>query len=638
MHKLSKFIFHRNLLCIAGMGSVLAAGGEARAAVVFDAVSAGDMTASEAILWTRADNGGAATALTVQIATDAAFSNIVSNLAGSTVASNDYTMKVDAAGLAANTHYYYRFSDGTTTSMVGQFNTTPTADQLVPFKIGFSGDADAKFRPYTIMNNFGTAGNAGSQGLNAFIFLGDTIYERNALGSPAVPGLNATSQAADAEITLAALNRKYLENISGVTSSGTMTASGQQSLQSMLAATGSYTVIDNHEIFGSLQSGGAPWTAVKENTDPSVAVNNTGTYNNQTLGFLTETKAFYNSHATAADIQGTPTTGLTITNLLEPTPAVVAPSDGRTNGTAQNYFTRSWGKAALYIQLDDRSYRDARMVDPAPNPLTPWLPSDAVNNDPNRTMLGSTQLQWFKDQLLAAKAAGSIWTVISVSTPIDQWGSEQDSKSWAGGYTAERNAILKFIADNQIDHVIFLTTDDHEMRVTQLRYQPDPINHPEIWATVPGAFQILGGPMGAGKPDSFLDHSFDAILAKTVEKNADLAISGDPLIGLAGFRGLADVYRAGDVNAATTPSSVDFYAPDQFGYSTLAFDAWGNLTVQNWGVDSYQADTYPDPSIAPSLILSFSIDVPEPGSISLVGMGLLGLLLIRCRKGHPATV
>ena len=75
----------------------------ASAAVVFNGVAAGDMTSNDAILWTRADNGGAATALTAQVATDSNFTNVVGTYSGSTAASTDFTLKVDATGLSANT-------------------------------------------------------------------------------------------------------------------------------------------------------------------------------------------------------------------------------------------------------------------------------------------------------------------------------------------------------------------------------------------------------------------------------------------------------------------------------------------------------------------------------------------------------
>jgi phosphodiesterase/alkaline phosphatase D-like protein len=610
--------------------SLAALAGPAGASVVFDGVAAGDMTSADAVLWTRADNGGTAINLTAQVATDSSFSKIVKTVSGSTVAANDYTMKVDAGGLAADSHYYFRFTDGTTSSPVGQFTTTPTANQAVAFKVAFTGDADGRFRPYTSLAGFGTAANAGSLGLNAVVFLGDTMYETASTASPAVPTLTPASSAAAAQAALPVYNQKYLENITGVTAVGaSTTTTGQQGLQSFLAATGSYTVLDNHELGNkTLQSGGAPLSAASPNANSAFDVNTTGAYNNQTVAFQTTEKSAFNYHPTAVDIQGTPVGGLTITNLLNTDQTLVAPIDGRSNGTAQNYLSRSWGQSATYIQLDDRSYRDVRLD----------VVGGARADNPSRTMLGLTQLQWFKDQLAASKASGSIWTVISVSTPIDQTGSNQDSKSWFGGYRAERNDILKYIADNHIDHVVFLTTDDHEMRTTQLQYEPDPVNHPGVFALVPGAFQVLTGPLGAGGPDAITDHSFANIesLLNTgstiVDNNPDLIAHGDPAIGLVGMSGLSNVYRAGDANAATAPSSIDFFAPDKFGYTTLNFDQWGNLRVETWGIDSYEQNTFPTTGETPSLIMGFSINVPEPASIALFGTGLLGLAALRRRQ------
>lgn len=582
-----------------------------KGATTFSGIAAGDMTANDAIIWTRAEDGGQPAALTLQISPSYDFSKVIRELSGSTVPNDDFSLKLRVRGLQPNTPYYYRFKDGALTSATGRFRTLPSPRQATRFKLAFSGDADAKFRPYSAVANFGTPYNLGSLDLNAFIFLGDVIYERRADGSPAVPELNALSDSSAAQTTLGSLNRKYLEQFWGVDAAGGMTPTGQQGLRDMYASVGSYFLLDNHEIFGSLQSGGAPYAALKENTNSVFAVNTTGFFNNKSLGFLAETKAFYNHLPTAVNITGTPASGLNPVNLRSGSATLRAPSDPRTHGTPCNWFSRRWGRDVYYIQLDDRYYRDARM-------LLPVL-EDPANAVSGRTMLGATQLRWFKRQLLAAKRSGARWILVAVSTPIDVWGHEMDdtslpnqpdSKSWAGGYPGERNEIMRFIAGHKITNLAFLTTDDHMFRVTKMRYQPDRVGQPARWDELPGVFQILSGPLGAGRPDQYKNLDLDQLNDLASGHNEDLALLGQASLGLVGYPGLFDVYRALDPTASSAPSSVDFFSPDTFGYVTLDFDVSGTLRVEYWGVPSYDANTYPAASPLPVLISRFSL-VPQ---------------------------
>src|SRR5712664_4096004 len=71
----------------------------ARAEAVFAGVAAGDASSTEAILWTRADNGGSTTSLTAQVATDQGFANIVATIGGTTKSDSDFALKLPASGL-----------------------------------------------------------------------------------------------------------------------------------------------------------------------------------------------------------------------------------------------------------------------------------------------------------------------------------------------------------------------------------------------------------------------------------------------------------------------------------------------------------------------------------------------------------
>jgi len=586
----------------------------ARAEVVFAGVAAGDPSTTDAILWTRADNGGNTTSLTAQVATDQAFANIVATLDGTTRSDSDFTLKLPVSGLAANTRYYYRFlAPGGVVSPVGQFVTAPAPNHRAAVKFGFSGDADGRFRPYP------SIANLPAQKLDFFIFLGDVMYEIPSTGSPAVPVVSGeTADPAQLEEALKAYDRKYMENMLGVDpATGQPSASGQQSLQPMLAATGSYTLLDNHELGNrSLQSGGAPPSAPPDTTDPAFDVNTTGSYDNKTPAFRTVEKAFLDFHPTRSSISGDPVKGYTLSG-----PRVSAPAELRSDGTPQLYFAQQWGANCIYIQTDDRAYRDIRLAKPGNSGPIDDIGQRADN--PNRTMLGTTQLQWLKSTLEQAQRDGIPWKFVAISSPIDEVGKASatgklpngqpdrtqspDGKSWWGGYRSERDQLLKFIADNHIDHVVFLTTDDHMTRVTQLQYQADQ-NSSAGKALVPGAFQLLAGPIGAGGPDGLTDHSFATIQMAAAQRDAVQIALKEPALGLpANFPGLRNVFRQGDPNAAASPSPVDFSSPDTFNYVIVEVAEDAPLTVTAWGIPSYQQNTFPQDAIEATPILGFQI-------------------------------
>jgi phosphodiesterase/alkaline phosphatase D-like protein len=564
--------------------------------VSFLGVGAGDATSSDAILWTRAQDTstpGVGVALTALVSKDSTFAT-GAFYTGTSDPTQDYTIHLDATNLQAGTHYYYRFtaSDGTV-SQVGTFVTAPDAGTAAPLHFGFTGDADGLMRPYPAADAVtapGTPSFAGQQ-FDTFIWLGDTIYE-TASGSTATDNISPVtpSTAVAANITpanLPALEQaywaKYRQQLQPVSTGP------DAGLQTFFASTGHFTLLDNHEL-GNKQviNGGAPQGSPDGiGVDPTVTandVNTTGSFMNQTGVFKTLVQAYTDYQPIRVQ-------------------KVNAPGDLRSDGTQQLYFAQQWGANAEFFNLDDRSYRDIRLKQPG----NPSADDTGVRADnPNRTMLGQTQLAWFEQSLLAAQANGVTWKFVSVSSPIDQIGAigsgADGGKSWMGGYRAERNELLKFIADNHIDHVVFLTTDDHQVRINELGYftQFDANGTPiqSSYTRVPGAFQILVGPIGATGPDTITDHSIANIksLAQNLA-NQEIAAGVDP-IGLdPNFPGLKNVSREGDPNANANRSPFDFYSPDTFNYAVLDVDASGkNLTVTVNGLNSYAVNTFPQPN------------------------------------------
>ncbi|MEI7666249.1 MAG: alkaline phosphatase D family protein [Synechococcaceae cyanobacterium ELA263] len=566
----------------------------------FSGVASGSATTTSGIFWTRAqnsasDNTGVATDLILELSDTADFKVIAFSKAATTTASNDYTIKTDLSGLKAGTSYFYRYrtTDSSSISDVGQFKTAPLASSVGSVTFGHSGDVDGLIAPYLSTQDLY------KQKLDFFIFNGDTIYETASTGSAATLATKSVgTDPAKAAILLADYRRKYLETHQGVPLNGT--PGTYQSLDNFFSAQGLYVALDNHELGNKdIINGGAPLSlstaGFNGSTNPNDDVNLTGAYIHDSLAFKILEQAY---------LEYQPIRTIT----------VVAPSDPRSNGTTQLYGSQQWGKNVVEINLDTRTYRDVRLnkIDPVTSARSDDTGSRADN--PDRTLLGKTQLAWLKQTLLDAKNNGIVWKFINTSDPIDQIGAvgsgDDGGKSWMGGYRAERNDLLKFIADNGITNVMFLSSDDHQGRINEVLYVADPTK-PTVYSKVPGVISMVDGPIGATGPDTVTDHTFaniktlaDALAAKQISNGVDP-------IGLdSNYLGLFNVWREGDPTASAKPSPVDFYSPDTFNYAKLEVTAEGVLNVALRGVDSYAQNSFPTPtdSNQPRDILRFSID------------------------------
>jgi phosphodiesterase/alkaline phosphatase D-like protein/arylsulfatase A-like enzyme len=557
------------------------------APVAFSGVASGDATSNDAILWTRTfdpvTKKGDTTNLTAQVSTDANFDAIAFSYsvpARTDGLDHDGTAKVDATGLQSGTQYYYRFvSQSGDISPVGTFKTAFDQNEQKAVRFAFSGDYDGLMRPYSSTADFGKLN------LDFYGNVGDTIYETASTGSPA-----AADPVANSPQSLIDYHRKYLENIQPVSNGGF------PSLQTLFASQGNYTQLDNHELGNKqLINGGAPSALAKNSgngtNDTSLDVNKTSTFINQTVGFKTLEQAYSDYQPIKEKF-------------------VSAPDDPRSNGTQQLYNANQWGENLIYINTDTRSYRDVRLKTASGADDT-----GARADNPERTLLGKTQLAWLKQNLLDAQKNGTVWKFVAVADPIDQVGAigsgADGGKSWIGGYRAERNDLLKFIADNGIKNVVFLSCDDHQNRINELTYL-DNINDPTSVRVLSNAFSVVDGPIGATGPDAITDHSFANTKALADKLVATQTAAGVDPIGLSSsFAGLKNVVREGDPDADQLRQAADFYSPDTFNYTTFDIAADGKtLNVNVQGINSYAANTFPEPSAANPVhsILSFSVD------------------------------
>jgi phosphodiesterase/alkaline phosphatase D-like protein len=657
----------------------------ADADVTFLGVAAGDATTNDAIVWTRAKDEAnpQSTAINVQISQDPTFITGVTTLPAGTAGSpTDFTVKSNLGGLEPGTIYYYRFqtTNASVTSNVGKFKTAPNPTSNAPVHFAFSGDCDGLIRPYALSSQ------VPAKNLDFFMFDGDTEYETSAsIGSPAV---HSTGNIPDPTVIVPTatqpqlfndFSRKYREQFLPVN------VGGQSCLQPFFAGQGNYTAYDNHEL-GNKQyiNGGAPagggvgsitgsppfdflTGAGADARDPA----NDVTPNDGSVPFMNKSGGFQTLQQVFENYQPISERGL-----------INAPSDPRTNDTRQLYFAQQWGRNAIFINTDCRSYRDIRMKTAANADET-----GSRADNPDRTMLGETQLAWLEQTLLDAEQAETTWKFINISDPIDQIGpiggsltlvnppttaeygtlgaissivttgstnntrtvtvastvglvvgqgvsgtgvpanttistintdgttfsinnnatiasgatltltpapstyapiNSDGGKSWVGGYRAERNELLKFIADHRVHNVVFLATDDHQNRINELFYSPTRQTGVQAsYVEVPYCFEIVCGPLGATGPDLISNHSF-ALVKKLADSiaNAQIAENLEP-IGLAGYHGLQNVRRSGDPYADRLRQPADFYSPDTFNYNVLDVSADGKtLTVTSYGINS----------------------------------------------------
>lgn len=160
------------------------------------------------------------------------------------------------------------------------------------------------------------------------------------------------------------------------------------------------------------------------------------------------------------------------------------------------YRSFSWGVDMDLFILDARSDRSR---------------NDMPDNFENKkTMLGSEQLSWLKDNLLHSNAT---WKIISSDVPMSIPTGANSSKfgrdGWANGisldyssktgFERELKQIMKFIDDNNIKNVVFVTTDVHFPII--LKYDVDMNNDGDSV----NVYEIISGPLSAftyGTPSS----------------------------------------------------------------------------------------------------------------------------------------
>ena len=399
----------RRLVVLAAAGTLAAAAVSADAATpgFRYGVAAGEITATSAILWTRAPGSGA---VTVRVSQRRSLADGRLRTARATL-SHDLTVSIAVQGLRPGSRYFYDFAQGRARSRPGTFVTAPGSTMSANVRFAVSGDADA------------TPGKDGRPGFNTFQVYAAMANEANAFNINLGDTIYSDSEVAGAPVARI-VSEKWGKYRLGL---------ALPALEWLRRSAGLYSHWDDHEFindFSRAEHGDAIYAAgVKAFTDyaPVAKPSANGLYRtfrwgkNLELFFLDE-RSFRSAKAAQA-------------------------CGGDLAPTAPQAVRDAFSTLAPGLK----------------NPVAPACL--AAINDPSRTMLGTRQFVAFTK---AFRASTATWKVVVNEVPIQQFYALPYDR-WEG-YAAERERLLRFLQSN-VRNVVFLTTDTHANLVNEVRYK-----------------------------------------------------------------------------------------------------------------------------------------------------------------------
>ncbi len=381
-------------------------------------ISSGDTSSDSTVLWARSSSPGFVEFEVRKAGGRSVYKTEVEVLDPAVPA------KITVTDLQAGTRYRYRVTGVNGDKINGTFKTAADGNRRDKgLTFGVTGDWRGELAPYPAIKN------ADTSRLDFLVKLGDTIYAD--FPSPAVP-----FQAESIDNFRTKHQEVYSRHL------------GINSFADLQRKVSIFATIDDHEVIDDF-SGGAPAISDPRFPEQTGLINQSQLFTNGLQAF-TEYNAI-NSHFY-------PVTG-----------------DQRTDGKPDLYRSQQYGKVASLFMLDARSFRDAGL--PGVTSLTDavqigtFIASsfDAFQTQ-TRTMLGHSQVQRLKQDLLNAQDSGVTWKFIAVPEPIQNLGVFAASDRFEG-YASERSEILRFIDENAIKNVVFIAADIHGTIINDLTYQ-----------------------------------------------------------------------------------------------------------------------------------------------------------------------
>ena len=342
-------------------------------------VASGDPYSDSVILWTRITPPAEFAGLVDvqwQIASSADFApdSIQDSGSFTTSAGRDWTVKVEAEGLTPDTSYYYRFLAGGEASTVGQTKTLPVGRD--PVRLAVFSCAN-----FPAAEQFAAYGRAAAihavNPYDALLHLGDYIYEY---------GPGGYSDAEDAPGDRGFLPDREIVNLDDYRLRYAQYHT-DTNLQALRAAAPLIAIWDDHETANNSWFGGAQ------------------NHQSATEGdWITRRDAALKAYYEWLPIRD---------------PGQRQASDGATalSPLSQGYSSFNFGDVLALHMLETRlTARDEQLAYPAPGTATPQQVLATVQQawgDPNRDLIGDSQLAWLQQQMATSTAA---WQVLGQQT------------------------------------------------------------------------------------------------------------------------------------------------------------------------------------------------------------------------------
>ncbi|MGC9525350.1 MAG: alkaline phosphatase D family protein [Limnospira sp.] len=509
-------------------------------------VASGDTTQTGTTLMARSTVAGP---LTFETAIDPNFTNIVSSV---TTTALDPTLpsEVSVSGLTPGTQYFYRVTNARGESDQGSFRTSKPLGVRGGLRFGATGDGQGELMPHAAV------GNVPERNLDFFAVLGNTISADTE--SPDLPGVR---QAVSWEEFRTKHNEIYSRRLDF------------NPWGNLRASTSILPTWNDRELTENFAGGTAP---ILSPQTPGLfgtgegLVNNTPVFEAALQGFLD-----YNPRAAGEEL----------------------------------YRAVTFGDDAAAFLLDVRSFRDAplpQVSEAAPRQQIDAFLAASFDRDgvagADRTMLGRDQLERFQENLLASEAAGLTWKFIFSPVPMQNLGIPGAADRWEG-YAAERSEILKFIDENDIDNVVFVSAGLNGTVVNNLTYQEQfggrqiPVDAMEI-TVGPAAVQadlgdgLTGAPLGpatvANTPEDVLTREAKAVYDSLETRSLRDAFIQDVFDSRLVALGYDPVGLQGSGIDAQEVIPAPYVAVHTFGWTEFVVDEnTRQLLVTTYGVEPY---------------------------------------------------